>query len=107
VTAQKAQRRRSSALAAAIDRAAEAEAPGILLAAGVALGTRSYNSVAAILKNAQERKPREPDHPAYSTRTSVARATIPLFFDNLGRIASPLRLARPFGPDSIAQRVYH
>ena len=30
----------------------------------VALGTRSYSSVAAILKNAQDRKPREPDHPS-------------------------------------------
>jgi hypothetical protein len=30
----------------------------------LALGTRSYSSVAAILKNAQERKAREPDHPS-------------------------------------------
>jgi transposase len=33
-------------------------------ARALALGTRSYSSVAAILKNAQDRKPREPDHPS-------------------------------------------
>lgn len=32
-------------------------------ARALALGTRSYSSVAAILKNAQEAKAREPDHP--------------------------------------------
>jgi hypothetical protein len=30
----------------------------------LALGTRSYSSVAAILRNAQDSKPREPDHPS-------------------------------------------
>jgi hypothetical protein len=33
-------------------------------ARALALGTRSYSSVATILKNAQDRKPREPDHPS-------------------------------------------
>ena len=33
-------------------------------ARALVLGTRSYSSVAAILKNAQERKQREPEHPS-------------------------------------------
>ena len=33
-------------------------------ARALALGTRSYSSVAAILKNAQERKPTEPEQPS-------------------------------------------
>ena len=33
-------------------------------ARALGLGTRSYSSVAAILKNAQDRKPRAPDHPS-------------------------------------------
>jgi len=33
-------------------------------ARALALGTRSYSSVAAILRNARESKPREPDHPS-------------------------------------------
>ena len=37
---------------------------GIVVVGALALGTRSYSSVAAILKNAQDRKPREPDHPS-------------------------------------------
>ena len=33
-------------------------------ARALALGTRSYSSVAAILRNAQDRKPRKPEQPS-------------------------------------------
>jgi len=42
----------------------DAERLDAACARALALGTRSYSSVAAILKNAQDRKPREPDHPS-------------------------------------------
>ena len=42
----------------------EAERLDAACARALALGTRSYSSVAAILKNSQDRKPREPDHPS-------------------------------------------
>ena len=41
----------------------DAERLDAACARALVLGTRSYSSVAAILKNAQDRKPREPDHP--------------------------------------------
>ena len=42
------------------------------------LGTRSYSSVAAILKNAQDRKPREPDQPSLFARKHPRPRLLPL-----------------------------
>ena len=44
----------------------DAERLDAACARALALGTRSYSSVAAILKNAQDRKPREPEQPSLS-----------------------------------------
>ena len=42
----------------------DAERLDAACARALALGTRSYSSVAAILKNAQEKRSREPDQPS-------------------------------------------